>query len=82
MTLTNRSLEEEIFLGKFKSVSNHNFVDDLSDAIDLETKGYLWLKLVENTLNMRSFAQRRILPKMADLPFAPQQLLARVLQLP
>lgn len=56
MTLTNRSLEEEIFLEKFKSVSNHNFVDDLSDAIDLETKGYLWLKLVESTLNMRSFA--------------------------
>lgn len=82
MTLTNRSLEEEIFLEKFKSVSNHNFVDDLSDAIDLETKGYLWLKMVESTLNTRSFAQRRILPKMADLPFAPQQLLARVLQLP
>ena len=82
MTLTNRSLEEEIFLEKFKSVSKHNFVDDLSDAIDLETKGYLWLKMVESTLNTRSFAQRRILPKMADLPFAPQQLLARVLQLP
>lgn len=56
MTLTNRSLEEEIFLGKFKSVSNRNFVDDLSDAIDLETKGYLWLKMVESTINMRSFS--------------------------